>query len=112
MAEPLRHTEGITGDPTPLWQLPLICGAGALLLGVPFGAWDTALRFTGGCALVGLAQAVVLEGTAAREELRRRGTLVRLPGSSLLRGTQLGLVPRARATAGADAEPPPPPPAV
>lgn len=82
----------VPGDPTPLWLLPVICLALTLLVGAPTGAWDAGLRVTGGCALVGLAQAVVLERVAAREEARLGATLVRLPGSSLLRGTRLGAV--------------------
>lgn len=94
IAEPVDDPSAISGDPTPLWHLPLVCAGPALLLGGVLGGWDTALRFTGGCLLVGLAQAYVLEAAAARAELRRKGTLVRLPGSSLLRGTRLGIIPR------------------
>lgn len=90
-AEPVAPGDPVTGDPTPLWQLPLICAGLALVLGVPFDAWDAALRVTGGCTLVGLAQAVLLDRVAAGEERTRGGTLVRLPGSSLFTGTKLGL---------------------
>jgi hypothetical protein len=90
-AEPVAPGDPVSGDPTPLWQLPLICAGLALAFGLPFGAWDAALRVTGGCALVGLAQAVLLDRVAAGEERRRGGTLVRLPGSSLFTGTKLGL---------------------
>lgn len=86
--------EGVSGDPTPLWLLPVVVAA----LAAPFalaGAWDAVLRVAGGSALVGLAQAFVLERAAAREEARLGAELVRLPGSSLLRGTRLGLRPRA-----------------
>lgn len=81
------------GEPTPLWHLPLVVAA----IAAPFallGSWDAVLRVTGGSALVGVAQATVLAHAAAREEARLRGRLVRLPGSSLWRGTKLGLVPR------------------
>jgi hypothetical protein len=84
--------DGVTGDPTPLWMLPLVVAA----IAAPFallGAWDAVLRVAGGSALVGLAQAFVLERAAAQEERRLGAELVRLPGSSLLRGTRLGLRP-------------------
>jgi hypothetical protein len=87
-AEPVEAP--VSGDPTPLWQLPLVL----LALGAPFAAldaWDAVLRVAGGCVLVGLAQALLLERAAAREEARLGGVLVRLPGSGLLRGTRLGL---------------------
>jgi hypothetical protein len=77
------------GSPSPLWHLPLVM----VVLATPFallGSWDAALRVTAGCALVGLAQALLLERIAAREEARLGGgALVRLPGSRLL-GTRLG----------------------
>jgi hypothetical protein len=80
------------GEPTPLWQLPAICAVLALGVGLPTGAWDASLRVTAGCALVGLAQGVLLERAAAAVERRRGGWLVRLPGSRIVRGTRLGLV--------------------
>lgn len=96
-AEPVTAEAAGTGEPTPLWHLPLV----VVVLAAPFallGAWDAVLRVTAGSALVGLAQALVLEGTAAREEARSGGgPLVRLPGSRLF-GTRLG---RLRAPAGA-----------
>ena len=84
-----------SGEPTPLWQLPLIVVvlAGAF---VALGAgWDPALRVTGGCTIVGLAQAVLLEQVVARDEARRRRVYFRRPGSRFLRGTKLGFRPRA-----------------
>lgn len=81
----------VTGDPTPLWVLPLVM-AGIAAPFAALGSFDACLRVTGGCVLVGLAQAFVLERTAAREEARLGGTLVRLPGSRLLRGTRLGVL--------------------
>jgi hypothetical protein len=78
-----------SGEPTPLWQLPVIvCGLTGLA-GV-LGGWDAGLRVTGGCVLVGLAQLLLLERlVAARErELKRR--YYRVPGSRILRGTRLG----------------------
>lgn len=82
--------EPLTGDATPLWTLPLICAALAALF-APAGL-DASLRITGGCLLVGLAQAVLLERTAAAEERRLGTRLVRAPGSSLVRGTRLARV--------------------
>jgi hypothetical protein len=78
-----------SGEPTPLWQMPLIVAA--LTLGFGFGAgWDAGLRAAGGCAIVGLAQAVLFERLVAAEEAARGGRLYRLPGSSLFTGTKLG----------------------
>jgi len=82
----------VSGDPTPLWQLPAIVAALVLVAGLVAGLWDAALRVTGGCALVGLTQAFVMAALVERRERERGGRFVRLPGSSLLRGTRLGLV--------------------
>ncbi len=81
-----------TGEPTPLWHLPLVVAG----LGTPFlllGAWDAGLRVTGGCLLVGLAQAVLLERVVARHERAEQRIYVRAPGSRLLRGTRLAWAP-------------------
>ncbi len=95
-----------TGEPTPLWQLPLIVAglATPLLL---LGAWDAGLRVTGGCLLVGLAQAILLERVAARHERAEGRIYVRAPGSRLLRGTQLAWAPvdASQSPAGASAQP-------
>jgi hypothetical protein len=91
-APDLPSSRAGAGEPTPLWMLPVICAGLALAIGVPTGAWDAALRVTGGCLLVGLAQAVVLERVAAAEERRRGGTLVRVAGSRLIGGTKLAVV--------------------
>ena len=81
-----------TGEPTPLWQLPLICGGLTLAFG--FGAgWDAGLRIGGGCVLVGIAQAVLFHGLVAREEARRGRRFYRVVGSSLFTGTKLGAAP-------------------
>ncbi len=87
-AEPSDAGEG---EPTPLWQLPLIVA----VLTVPLGlleSWDTGLRASAGCFLVGLAQAVLLERLVAARERRAGGRYIRLPGSRILRGTKLGLM--------------------
>jgi uncharacterized protein YjeT (DUF2065 family) len=88
-----------SGEPTPLWQLPVIvaglAGTFVALQEVNDRAgWDAALRITGGCTLVGLAQAVVLERLVAADEDRRGRTYFRFKGSRLGRGTKLGFVPR------------------
>lgn len=77
-----------SGEPTPLWHLPLIV-VGLAAIFAPVG-WDAALRITGGCTLVGLAQAVLLERVVARDEERRGRVYFRRPGSRILRGTRLG----------------------
>ena len=61
-----------TGEPTPLWQLPVIV-AGLTGLAGGLAGWDAGVRVTGGCLLVGLAQAVLLERLVAARE-RRTGT--------------------------------------
>ena len=85
-----RSTDDITGDPTPLWQLPLITVGLALLVALPTGSWDAGLRVTGGCLLVGLTQAGLMAPLVGRDERRRGRRYVRLPGSSLFTGTRLG----------------------
>lgn len=80
------------GEPTPVWQLPLICAGLTLAFG--FGAgWDAGLRVGGGCVIVGLAQAVLFASLVAREEARRGRRFYRVPGSSLFTGTKLGAAP-------------------
>jgi hypothetical protein len=85
-----------TGEPTPLWHVPLVMAGLMAAVVVPreFGArlagWDAAVRVTGGCTIVGLAQAVVLERIVAADERRTGRTYVRLPGSRLGGGTRLG----------------------
>jgi hypothetical protein len=79
------------GEPTPLWQLPLIVAVLTVPLGLLEG-WDTGLRASAGCLLVGLAQAVLLERLVGTAERRAGGRYIRLPGSRIVRGTRLGLV--------------------
>ena len=78
-----------SGEPTPVWRLPLIvvvlAGAAGLVAG-----WDAGVRVTGGCALVGLAQALVLERIVAADEDETGRTYFRIAGSRILRGTRLG----------------------
>ena len=83
--------DGGSGEPTPVWQLPLIVAG--LTLGFGFGAgWDAGLRIGGGCVVVGVAQAVLFERIVAAEEERGGGRFFRMPGSSLFTGTKLGRV--------------------
>jgi hypothetical protein len=91
-AAPVAADAAGSGEPTPLWQLPLICAGLALLVGWPTGAWDASLRVTAGCVLVGLAQAVLLDRTAAAQERRLGGELVRIKGSRVLKGTRLAVL--------------------
>ena len=88
-----------SGEPTPLWQLPLIvAGLTATFVGLEEvntrAGWDAGLRITGGCTLVGLAQAFLLERRVAADEDERGRSYFRLKGSRLGRGTRLGYVPR------------------
>ena len=95
-ARPVAPGEQLTGEPTPLWLPPLVVLALTALFVVPgalgLGAvgWDACLRITGGCMLVGLAQAILVERTVAADEGRTGRTYLRLPGSTLIRGTKLG----------------------
>lgn len=78
-----------TGEPTPLWQLPVIV-AGLTGLAGGLAGWDAGVRVTGGCLLVGLAQAVLLERLVAARERGLDRRFYRMPGSRILRGTRLG----------------------
>ena len=80
------------GEPTPLWQLPLIVAGLTLAFG--FGAgWDAGLRIGGGCVVVGLAQAVLFAQMVAAREAAEGARFFRVPGSSLFTGTKLGRAP-------------------
>ncbi len=87
-ATALGSSDETTGEPTPLWQLPLIVAGLALVFGLL--AWDAALRIGGGCLIVGLAQAVLFERIVAAREKRDGTRFFRIPGSSLFTGTKLG----------------------
>ena len=95
-AKPIASAGGLTGEPTPLWKPPLVLLVLAALvvvpgeLGVGAGGWDAALRVTGGCLLVGLAQALLIERIVAADEARSGRRYVRMPGSSVTSGTKLG----------------------
>lgn len=95
-ARPLQSDEQLSGEPTALWKPPLvlIVLAAAFVvpgeLGVDAAGWDAGLRITGGCVLVGLAQALLLERVVAADERRTGRTYVRVPGWTLIGGTKLG----------------------
>jgi hypothetical protein len=95
-ARPAEPGEQLTGEPTALWKPPLVLVVLATPfvvageLGVEGAGWDAGLRVAGGCLLVGLAQALLVERIVAADEARTGRTYVRLPGSSASRGTTLG----------------------
>ncbi len=97
-AVPLDAGREGSGEPTPLWQLPLIV-AGLTAAFVALGevndraGWDAGLRVTLGCTLVGLAQGVAFERLVAADEAARGRSYLRVAGSRLLRGTNLGWRP-------------------
>jgi len=80
-----------SGQPTALWKLPLIVTVLTLAFGLPVG-WDAGLRVCGGCVIVGLAQAFLLERLVAADEARRALRYYRVPGSRIVRGTRLGTI--------------------
>lgn len=101
-ARALRREDLGTGEPTPLWQLPLIVATLTVVVAKPVGpvpdflsaqaGWDAGLRVTLGCTLVGLAQAVLLERRVAQAERADGHVFHRVAGSRLGRGTTLGYV--------------------
>ena len=83
-----------SGEPTPLWQLPLIVAGLTLLVGLPSaGGWDAGVRIGGGCMIVGLGQAVLMGRLVERAEREQGRRHYRIPGSRILRGTKLGWTP-------------------
>jgi len=100
-AQPVASTgEGLTGQPTSLWMPPLVTIVLTALFVVPgvlgFGAvgWDAGVRICGGCMLVGLAQAILVERLVAADEGRTGRSFVRVPGTSAFGGTKLGFFGR------------------
>jgi hypothetical protein len=95
-ARPIAPGEQLTGQPTALWKPPLVmlvliaAFVAPGRLGAAGGGWDAGLRIAGGCLLVGLAQALLIERIVAADEARSGRTYLRLPGSSAIRGTKLG----------------------
>ena len=115
-ADRVRFGRVGSGEPTPLWHVPVPMAAGAVFvgrfakplnkkLGLPKrlareAGWDAALRVTAGSALVGLYQAFAIERAVARAERRGLRTYYRMPGSELGTGTQLGWTRRRPGRAG------------
>jgi hypothetical protein len=105
-----------TGEPTPLWHVPVPTVAGAVFLGrfakplnkklglpkrlARDAGWDAAVRVTAGSAIIGLWQAFGIERQVARAERRGLRTYYRMPGSELGTGTQLGWTRRRLGRAG------------
>jgi hypothetical protein len=116
-AERVRLGVG-TGEPTPLWHVPVPMVAGAVFLGqfakplnqklglpkrlARDAGWDAGLRVTAGSAIVGLWQAFVIERRVAGAERRGLRTYYRMPGSALGTGTRLGWTRRRLGRAGRD----------
>ena len=94
-AKPVASAHGLTGEPTPLWKPPLVLLVLAALfvvpgeLGVGAGGWDAALRISGGCLLVGLAQALLMQRIVAADEARSGRRYLRHGGWTLTSGTKL-----------------------
>lgn len=82
-----------SGEPTPLWHIVLIVVVLAAVAEALAG-WGAAVRVTGGCVLVGAAQAVLLGEIVMREERRSGRAFYRVSGSRILRGTRLGYTVR------------------
>lgn len=80
-----------SGEPTPLWHIVAIVAVLSIVAG-KLGGWDVGLRVTGGCVLVGAAQAVVLGRCVASDQRTTARTYYRIAGSRILRGTRLGHV--------------------
>lgn len=115
-ADRVRFGRVGTGEPTPLWHVPVPMVAGAVFLGqfakplnqklglperlARDAGWDAALRVTAGSALVGLWQASVIERDVACAERRGLRTYYRMPGSALGTGTRLGRTRRRLGRAG------------
>jgi hypothetical protein len=98
-ADELSPGDEGSGEPTPLWMIPPIVIALAALLvvlpetGLPASdraGWDAALRITGGCTLVGLAQALRFTRVVEQDERKRGRRYLRVKGSHLWSGTTLG----------------------
>jgi hypothetical protein len=107
-ARPVAPAELGTGEPTPLWQLPVIVAGESLFLAKLAGpiserlwplvprrwarkaGWDAALRATIGTTIAGLFQAVFVARQVAEREAADGRTYYRVRGSRLLSGTNLG----------------------
>ena len=105
-AERVRFGRVGTGEPTPLWHVPVPMIGGTIFvaklakplnakLGLPPwiarpAGWDAGLRVTAGGAMVGFYQAFAIERQVAAAERRGLRTYYRMPGSELGPGTRLG----------------------
>lgn len=122
-ARPVALEEVGSGEPTPLWHIPIPVVAFAVIVSVvgeqalaalplpdrvqAAPGWDAALRVTAGSAIFGLYQAFVLERHVARAERRLGRSFYRLPGSRIGRGSVLGAVAvAARASSASDSAEP------
>lgn len=90
-----------SGEPTPLWHIALLVVVLTAIAGGVAG-WDAGIRVTGGCVLVGAAQALLLARLVDTEERRSGRTFYRVAGSRILRGTRLGYVRRPESRGGSD----------
>lgn len=95
-----------TGEPTPLWHIPVPVIAEVAFFAVvskralartslpprvkQAPGWDAGLRVTAGSAVVGAYQALVIARQVKAVEARKRRAYYRMPGSRLGRGTVLG----------------------
>ena len=95
-----------TGEPTPLWHVPVPVVAEVAFFAVlskralartslppkvkEAPGWDAGLRVTAGSAVVGAYQALVIARQVKAAEARKLRTYYRMPGSRLGRGTVLG----------------------
>lgn len=100
-AQPVAESaDGVTGQPTPLWMPAIVTIVLAALfvvpgeLGVGAAGWDAGVRICGGCLLVGLAQAILIERIVGADERRSGRTFVRVAGTSAFGGTKLGFFAR------------------
>jgi hypothetical protein len=98
-ADAIEPGEEGSGEPTPLWMLPpIVAGLAAVFVLLPEtglpgsdrSGWDAGLRITGGCALVGLAQALRYARIVKQDEEKRGRRYLRVKGSHLWSGTTLG----------------------
>ncbi len=90
-AQDRTATSAGSGEPTPAWHVVAVCAGLTLAFGIVAG-WDAGMRIAGGCVLVGLAQALLLERLVAGRERGEGAVFVRLPGSRIGRGSRLGRV--------------------
>jgi hypothetical protein len=98
-AHEIEAGEEGSGEPTPLWMLPpIVVSLAAVFVllpetGLPASdraGWDAALRVTAGCMFVGLWQALRLGPVVERDEAKRGRRYLRIKGSHLWSGTNLG----------------------